>query len=351
MLKASKRIIIISEKVNKYGFRALVKGIDLSQYDRNPIMLWMHSRAFGSKSTVILPLGNVVELKIEDVPDAGICLTGLPLFDDTDEFAVSIFNKYENGTLRMASAGLIPTEWSEDADLVVQGQRGATLVRSILEEVSIVDIGADNNALSIALYNDNHERIELSSNSENAVIPLLHIKSQIEMEKIELTSAKAAVLLGVSEIKTAEAFELKIAEVVQLAASQKTQIESLTRERSELQTKIDEQEAIQLTAKIETLVQSAVDARKITADQKATYVTLAKADYASVEALLGSKGSTPTIESELALAGKKDVNIELYSKSYDELFESGDLAKVKLNAPVEYARIYKDKFGVEPKSN
>lgn len=349
MLKAKQRIVIISEKVNKYGFRALVKGVDLVQYERNPILLWMHMRAFGGKENVILPLGNVIDLKIEELPEIGLCITGLPVFDDTDEFAVSIYNKYENGTLRMASAGLIPLEWSEDADLVIHGQRGATLVRSILEEISIVDIGADNNALSIALYDSNHNRIELSFNGENAVVPLLNLINT-DMSKIELSAAKAAQLLGKTEIQTADQFETEILGVVQLAARQKTEIESLTREKSELQKKISDQEQIQLASKIETLVQGAIDTRKITADEKESYVALAKADYSNVEKILGGKQSTPTIESQIERAKDTDKNIALYSKTYDELFESGDLEKVKLSAPTEYNRIYKDKFGAEPKT-
>lgn len=350
MLTATKRIVIISEKVNKYGFRALVDGIDLTQYQLNPIMLWMHQRAFGhSPKDVFLPLGNVIELRIEVLDGIGKCLTGLPVFDDTDEFAQSVFNKYENGTIRMASAGLIPTEWSEETDLVIHGQRGATLTRSILEEVSIVDIGADNNALAIALYDSNHNRVQLSTNNENALIPLLKT-NRIDMEKIELTAAKAAALLGVAELTTVDQFETKIAETVQLAARQKTQIETLTREKSELQTKLDEADQIQLAAKVEALVQGAVDSRKITADQKPSYVALATKNYEDVEKILGGTPTTPTIASVIKDASEKDKNVELYSKTYDDLFASGDLEKVKLQAPQEFVRIFKEKFGVEPKS-
>src|SRR5690606_28323723 len=97
-----------------------------------------------------------------------------------------------------------------------------------------------------------------SLNSQNAVIPLIKIENT-EMEKIELTAAKAAALLGVAELKTSEQFETKIMEVVQLAAKQKTQIETLTREKSEAETKLEEAEKVQLAVKIESLVQGAVD--------------------------------------------------------------------------------------------
>lgn len=345
MLKATKRLIILSEQVNKYGFRALIDGVDLAQYERNPILLWMHYRAFGKKNEVILPLGNVIELKVETIEGIGKCLTGLPVFDDTDEFAVSIYNKYENGTLRMGSAGLLPAEWSEDLDLIIPGQRGATLVRSILEEVSIADIGADNNALSIALYDVNHNRIELSLNSENTVIPLIKI-DKTEMEKIELTTAKAAALLGVAELKTSEQFETKIMEVVQLAARQKTQIETLTREKSEAETKLEEAEKVQLAAKVETLVQGAVDARKITADEKPQYVQLAATNFETVEKLLGTKAGNPTIQSQLE--GKRTTTIGLYAnKTWSDLDKEGLLVKLKADDPNLFKDLFKQQFGKE----
>lgn len=345
MLKATKRLVVISEKVNKYGFRALVHGVDITQYERNPIMLWLHNRAFGTKQNAFLPLGNVIDLKIEEFAEVGICLTGLPVFDDTDEFAVSIYNKYENGTLRMASAGLIPVEWSDDDELIIHGQRGETLVRSILEEISIVDIGADNNALSIALYDDNHNRIELSSKNENAIVPLLNLKN-IDMSKIELSAAKAAALLGKAGIQTVDQFETEITQVVQLAARQKTQIESLTRENGELQTKLDEQEQIQLTAKVETLVQGAIDSRKITADEKDSYIALAKADYTTVEKILGAKHSNPTIESQIETAQGKNINLYA-NKTWADLDKEGKLMQLKSDNLTLFKELYQAEFGTE----
>lgn len=346
MLKATKRLVVVSEEVHKYGFRALIDGIDLKQYERNPIMLWMHNRSFGKKGEVILPLGNVIELKKEHIEGVGKCITGLPVFDDTDEFAVSIYNKYENGTIRMASAGLVPVDWSDDPALALPGQKSATLVKSILEEVSIVDIGADNNAVAIALYDTNGERIELSSQSIGAHIPLLKSNTEIDMEKIELTAAKAAAILGKSEVKTAEQFETEVMGIVQLAARQKTQIEVLTREKDELQTKLDEAERLELSAKVETLVQGAVDSRKITADEKPHYVELATANYSSVENLLGGKQVNPSIAEQIGQAKAKNVN--LYAgKTWDELDRSGELVQLKADDFTLFKELFKSKFNAE----
>ncbi|SDG32332.1 hypothetical protein SAMN05421827_105136 [Pedobacter terrae] len=349
MKRASKRIILTSENVNRHGFRVLTDGIDLTQFENNPVMLWMHNRAWGNKENDILPLGNVVELKRETDPVLGKIITGLPVFDDTDDFAMRICNKYENGTIRMASVGLNPTEWSEDPELLLQGQRAATLTKSILEELSLCDIGSNDNALQIALYDDNHKLVQLSFEGENATVPLIkHPLITLEMNKIELTSAKAAVLLGLKEIGTTDEFETKVAEVVQLAQNQKTQIETLTREKSELQKKVDDEAAIQLTVKIETLVQGAVESRKITADEKPLYVELATANYGNVEKLLNAKSGTPTAAE--ILKNKEGETVNLYAgKTWDQLDREGLLVKLKAADFSLFKSLFKTEFNKEYK--
>lgn len=40
----AKRIIISDESVNCYGTWVKTDGVDISQYERNPVLLWMHWR-------------------------------------------------------------------------------------------------------------------------------------------------------------------------------------------------------------------------------------------------------------------------------------------------------------------
>lgn len=55
----AKSFVIVDEsKVNSFGFRTLVDGIDLKQFNKNPLMLWMHVRAFRGTKDEILPLGK-----------------------------------------------------------------------------------------------------------------------------------------------------------------------------------------------------------------------------------------------------------------------------------------------------
>lgn len=148
MVKSSKQFLMSNETANSYGFNVKTDGIDLSQFYRNPIMLWMHKRHTGSKNDV-LPLGHW-----ENITVTGTSIYGTPVFDDSDAFAKSIYTKVESGVIRMASAGLKPVQWD---------QNGKVLSRSIMEECSIVDIGANGDALAVALYNEHGGTINLST--------------------------------------------------------------------------------------------------------------------------------------------------------------------------------------------
>lgn len=343
--RASKRVIVTTEAINYYGFRVITDGIDLSLYDDNPTLLWMHIRAFGEKTDVILPLGNVIELKVEDHPTLGRIITGLPVFDDTDEFAMRIYEKYEAGVIRMASAGLRPEEWSVEPELLRPGQTGATLTKSVLEEISLCDIGGNNEAVQLALYNQDGQRIQLSAGGENAVIPLIkHPEIEKVMNKIELTAVRAAALIGQQEIKTPEEFENKIMEVVQLAAKQKTQIESLSREKIALQEQLDEQKTVALNAKIERLVDDAVASRKITEAEKPRYVKLAALDFESVEEVLNDKVAQPSVREQLS-AGKVTALVDASGQTWSDLDKAGKLIQLKKENFNLFNELFKKEFG------
>jgi len=158
MTKSKNRFTLTTDAVNSYGFRVLTKGIDLTRFKSNPLMLWMHRRADGSNRNEVLPLGFW-----DDLQQTSNSITGIPVFDDTDSFASSICNKVENGTIRMASAGFRPVEWSDKPEYKLPGQSGGTLISSQLEEVSLVDIGANADALAVTLYNPNGGIIQLST--------------------------------------------------------------------------------------------------------------------------------------------------------------------------------------------
>lgn len=158
MLTTSKRYVVNTDNLNSYKFRVLTAGIDLSQYKNNPVLLFMHQRPTGISRNEVLGLGNAIDLQFENDNR----LTCRLSFDDKDDFAVSIYNKYESGVYNMLSPALIPLEETMDAKMMLPGQVGPTVTKSLLKEISCVDIGANPEAYACELYDRNGNLISLS---------------------------------------------------------------------------------------------------------------------------------------------------------------------------------------------
>jgi HK97 family phage prohead protease len=177
-----KRIVISDESINSYGFWVVTDGIDLSPFLKNPVMLWNHNRDDHGTVNAQLPIGIWKDLRIEN----GV-LTGEPVFDETDEFAVRIKQKYEAGKLNACSMGFVPLEWSDAPEMLKQGQKVATVTRCRLMEISICDIPSNANA-TVVLYDENSKTINLSDLPNMAIGP-----------KINDMSKEIALKLGLEE--------------------------------------------------------------------------------------------------------------------------------------------------------
>lgn len=334
MKKSSKRFQISTKAKNTHGFHVLPEGIDLTEYRNNPIMLWMHRRPKGESRTEILPLGFWEDFEVRDGK-----LTAVPSFDDTDDFAMSIYNKVENGTLRMASAGLKPgaDAWEIREDV-------PWLVQSSMVEISLVDIGSDPEAFAIVLYDENDNMIQLSTELIQSIAqPKLNY-----MKLIQLSAPDVLPVLGLEEGAKPEEVQAKINEVVQLAATQKTLITDLETKRQEAEDKLAEQINLANEAKVVTMVDAAVAARKITEGDKEQYVKLAKADFDTTKSILDGMKVSPAVKDQVQ-EGKTDEAGELLKLSWGDMDKSGKLPYLKLNHPEVFKAKYKEKFGKEPK--
>lgn len=343
MLKRSSKTFVIStDTPNNKGFRVRNSGIELSQYADNPLLLWMHQRPSKENDYKALPLGNGEEVLLKEDGK----LYGRPCFDPSDPFAMQIYEKVENGTIRMASAGLLPLEWGLDAN------EELWLEKSRLIEFSIADIGSNPDALAVKLYNENDELITLSDDYLAAQIPTPK-PIQNNMKLIQLSADAILPLIGLAADATPDQAFDKLKEIITRANTQKTEIDTLTIDKA----KVDE-ELVQLSSEVKTLkdaattstivalVDGAIAGRKITADQRATYVKLASADFDSTKSLLDSLASNPSLKTEVeksqAVAGAE------YEKlSWDEMDKGGKLLKLKAEFPEIFFAKFKAKFGAD----
>ena len=182
--KTMKRIVISDESINSYGFWVVTSGIELEAFLKNPVMLWNHVRGGIGMVNDQLPIGYWKDLRIEN----GV-LTGEPVFDETDEFAVKIKKKYEAGILNACSMGFVPLEWSDAPEMLKQGQTRATVTRCRLMEISICDIPSNANA-TVVLYDESTNQINLSTiptaGTQLATMNNQHLNNNNMLKKIAL---------------------------------------------------------------------------------------------------------------------------------------------------------------------
>lgn len=122
--------IVSDESPNSYGMIIRTSGIDTSQFERNPIMYYMHERERGI-------VGRWENIRIED----GNLLMDA-VFDESTELGRQIKQQVEGGFLRCASIGI------DNLEIETSGTV-KTVVKCRLVEVSIVDIPANRNAVKL----------------------------------------------------------------------------------------------------------------------------------------------------------------------------------------------------------
>lgn len=182
--------ILNDENVNEYGYRIITAGIDYSQFLKNPVVLFMHTRGADPKTVI----GRVSNIRVD-----GVKLLGDIEFDSEDEYAKAIEGKVERGFLRMCSLRGPILETSSDAKLILKGQTKETVTKMKLKEVSIVDIGGNDNAVKLSDANGNEIQladITLKNKSQQ--------KDENIMKELELFVAQLAATLGLDSKSTAD---------------------------------------------------------------------------------------------------------------------------------------------------
>lgn len=323
-----KEAVISTPRLNSYGARVLTEGIDLTQYLKNPILLYMHRR--GGKED--MPIGIMENLRVEN----GI-LYGTPKFDDDTEDERNISKKWDRGTLRMLSAGLDIIEWSEDPALLVSGQTRPTVTKSKLREVSVVDIGANDDALQVGLYHEG-QLLNLAAGEESEHLPLLACSRATAMKESEqIQNNNSCCASGKPITKNMEKILLKLG--LAPGATEDDAVAAIS--------KLQEEKATMTLARITDAVDTAIKERRITADKKDKYLTLGK--QVGIDSLNALFADMSPIQKPLDLvkptggaSGAADVKLTWATASADQL------AELREGNREEYMRLYREHFGFDP---
>ncbi len=329
-----KDVIISTEAVNSYGCRVLTSGIDLSQYQRNPVLLWMHRRSWEPGA---MPIGRVDNLRVEDGK-----LIGTPVFDQNDDFARQIESKWDNGFLRMASAGLEIIEKTDDPGLIIAGQIRETVTRSKLIEVSIVDIGGNDEALQ--LYEAEGKLLKLAAGEDSPELPLLRLKREAEPEPEETP--------GESEENSNHinnSTQMNKEQLTLLGLPENATEEQATAALALMKQRADNAESIELAA-VTQAVDRAVAERRIVADQRDHYIKLGKA--AGLQ-MLGDTLATMHPQQKptetINLGRQSAPGAGEAPKTYAKLSDVPEAERMEMRKsnPAEYMRLFKEEYGVE----
>ena len=283
---------------NSHGFSIDLEGMNLERFKKNPVMLYNHDRE--------RVIGCWTNLRIEND-----CLLADADIDLEDAVGKEVARKVEKGYLKGCSLGIYVKRMDE-----IDGDAVAT--ESELLEASIVAVPSDADA--VRLYDENnkpttYEQVRLMYNFNN----------QPNMKQnIELTAATLQALSIDGEV-TAEAVESAV-------SKKNTRI-------AELEAKI----ASMKEAKVVELIDKAVAEKKIGADEKETYLSLAKKDFDGVSKILSKMKGVTAIASQLEAKGAAS---KFEGKSWDELDREGLLASLKAEVPEKYAELYKQKFNI-----
>lgn len=323
----AKEVIISTSGLNCYGGRVLTSGIDLTQFQKNPLLLWMHRRSFDRDA---MPIGRIDNLRTD-----GDRLIGTPVFDQNDEFAKKIESKWENGFLRMASAGIEIIETSDAPEHLLQGQTRRTITRCRLEEVSIVDMGGNDEALQ--LYDRSGKVLKLAAGEDNDALPLL------VPEKKDAPSGTAPD--GKDNNQTNKSTQSMNKEILQLLGLSETATEQeAVGALRLLKEKADKVETLQL-ASITAVVDGAIAEKRITADKKEHFVNIGKA--AGIDSLRTTLSLMQPVRKPTEVIRQTDAPRDDEPKTYAKLSDvpADQLEKLREERPQDYERLYKAEYG------
>ena len=268
--KESKDFIFNDDSVlNSYGFRVMTDGIQLDTFKKNPVMLFNH-KSWGDK--YVGPIGRWKEPK-----KSGSVLSGTSVFDIDDETGKSVARKVDEDFIKGCSMGFQVIETSTDAKYLLPGQAYPTVTKCRLVEVSICDIPSNSECL--ALYDDQGNMTILNGPEDLVKLSMfqpINPDTQSTDNNMKLSIA-ILTLLGLPADATEEQAVEKLTALKNSEAQLKTNNATLT---GELKTLRD--------GKVVTLVDAAIASKKITQEQRETYITLANADFAAAEKALGA---------------------------------------------------------------
>lgn len=311
----SNRVRLTNDSLNSYGTRVLTDGLDIEQYNRNPVLLWMHQRG--------QVIGTLTDIQKEHGE-----ITAQLNFDEASELSQRCKKQWEFGSLRMVSVGIDILAWDDDPNLAVEGQTMATITKSKLTEVSVVDIGANDDAIRL---NYQGQQLNLSAGGACPLPSLYNQSNQPQSTyPTEMDTKVLALKLGLPEGADETAIYAKIDEI----KATSTEVETLRAEK----------EAV-IQREVEALVDGAVAEKKIELKMRDHFLQLGKSVGAdNLRTTLQSMSPREKLSATLNSSGQA-VQPKTYAKLSD--VPSEELMQLRESDPDHYKQLYKAEYGID----
>lgn len=177
--------IVSTNSWDSHGERINVDGINISEFKKNPVVLWGHDGF------------NLPIAKATKVWKDGGKLMARAKFYLKDDFARKVYDYIVDGFLNAVSIGGTVDEWASD---------GLTINKMTMKEFSVVSVPANPDALATAKSLDGNQKAELRALANG------YARKMLEKEN------------GASEIeKNIESLETLVATLREVASPSKTQ--------------------------------------------------------------------------------------------------------------------------------
>lgn len=315
----AKRVRISNNSLNSYGTRVLTAGMNVSQYEKNPVLLYMHERG--------MVIGYVKDLKVENDE-----VTGELMFDEATELSKSCKKQYDFGSLKMVSVGIDVIETSAEKADLIEGQTRETITKCKLYEVSLVDIGANDDAI---VMKKNGETIKLGKDGD-CLLPKLNeerrtMNDESTKNKKEMELKELALLLGLPETADEAAVKAKI-EVMKTSKDKEQELVEMNKKL--------------VTSQLKSTVDKAIADKKIGEEKREQFMKLGETiGSEELEKLFGSMNSTVKLSSMLGHQGGSSREPGEYKKLSDVPVEK--ILELREKEPDTYKKLYKAEYGME----
>lgn len=311
MSKTKRRVRLTNEELNSYGTRVLTSGMNISQFERNPVLLWMHQRGE--------VIGRVDEIQVENGE-----ITGVLSFDEATELSQRCKKQFEFGSLRMVSVGIDIIEWSDEREHLLVGQTRPTITKSKLKEVSLVDIGANDDAIVLSYEG---KKLELSNNGD---CPLPTLSTLSTSQSKEMEQKALALSLGLPEGADEATIMAKL-ETLKASAAEADELRN--------------QQVTLMQQQIEAVVEAAIAEKRIEETMKAHFVEMGKTiGVETLKTTFAAMNPRTKLSTVLNSAGS-EVKPEAYTKLSD--VPSDKLMELRDSNLELYKQLYKAEYNME----